>query len=104
MAESPAENLTYEQALAELEQIVRDLEDGQTGLEESLARYEKGICLIKRCYQQLSQAEQRIRLLTGVNEDGHAILQAFDHVPAMSTGKAEVRPQRKEQNQPDELC
>ena len=65
MSDSPPDNLTFEQALAELEGIVHELEDGQIGLEESLARYEKGVGLLKRCYGQLRQAEQRILLLTG---------------------------------------
>ena len=38
--------LTFEQALAELDRIVRELEDGKTGLEDSLARYEQGVALL----------------------------------------------------------
>ena len=66
MSESLLDTLTFEQALAEIERLVRELEEGQTGLEESLARYERGVGLLKRCYSQLQQAEQRILLLTGV--------------------------------------
>ena len=77
MNESPVENLTFEQALAELEQIVHDLEDGQISLENALDRYEKGVGLLKRCYTQLQQAEQRIQLLLGVTTDGQAALQPF---------------------------
>jgi exodeoxyribonuclease VII small subunit len=79
MSDAPPDNLTYEQALAELEQIVRDLEDGQTGLEESLARYERGVGLLKRCYGQLCQAEQRILLLAGVDEAGRPVTRPFEH-------------------------
>src|SRR5436309_14677832 len=74
----PSEGLTFEQSLAELEQIVRDLEDAQLGLDEALRRYEQGVGLIKRCQAQLQEAEQRILLLTGV-EDGQPVLQAFKH-------------------------
>src|SRR5438270_14011801 len=66
MTDCVPDELTFEEALAELEGIVRGLEDGQTGLEESLARYEKGVGLLKRCYGQLCEAEQRIMLLAGV--------------------------------------
>jgi exodeoxyribonuclease VII small subunit len=79
MSDSPPENVTFEQALADLEQIVRELEDGQTGLEDALARYEMGIGLLKRCYGQLRDAEQRILLLTGVGADGRPLLQCFEH-------------------------
>ncbi len=77
------ENTSFEQALAELEQVVRTLEDGQTGLEDALAQYEKGVGLIKRCYQQLSQAEQRIHMLCGEDDQGRPVLQPFNHASAM---------------------
>ena len=73
MQEPSCENTSFEQALAELEKIVRDLEDGQTGLEDSLKRYEQGIGLLRRCYAQLRAAEQRILVLTGEDGDGRPI-------------------------------
>ena len=79
MSQSPEEALTFEQALAELDRIVRDLEDGAIGLEESLARYEQGVGLIKRCYGQLRDAEQRILMLTGTDDNGQPLLQPFRH-------------------------
>ena len=78
MSSIPPEGPTFEQSLAQLEQIVRDLEDAQLGLDEALGRYEQGVGLIKRCQAQLQQAEQRILLLTGI-EDGQPVLQAFKH-------------------------
>jgi exodeoxyribonuclease VII small subunit len=90
METSPQDSLTFEQALAELDRIVHDLEDGQIGLEESLARYEQGVGLLKRCYAQLRDAEQRILLLTGVDEEGQPVLQPFQHT-ATAEGKAEIR-------------
>jgi exodeoxyribonuclease VII small subunit len=79
MSDSPPENWTFEQSLARLEEIVRELEDGQTGLEEALARYEAGVSLLKRCYTQLREAEQRILRLDGLDEEGKPILQPFQH-------------------------
>ena len=73
---------SFEQALSELEAIVRDLEDGTTGLDEALARYEAGIGLLKQCYGQLRQAEQRIVQLTGTDDDGQPQLAPFEHAAA----------------------
>jgi exodeoxyribonuclease VII small subunit len=73
------DNQTFEQCLAELERVVRDLEGGELGLEESLARYETGVGLLKRCYARLQQAEQRILLLTGMDPNGNPVTQPFEH-------------------------
>jgi len=51
---------TFEQARAELEQIVRKLEDGQTSLDESLRLWERGEQLHALCLARLDQAEQRV--------------------------------------------
>ena len=51
---------TFERARAELEQIVRKLEDGQTSLEESLRLWERGEQLHALCLARLDQAEQRV--------------------------------------------
>lgn len=82
--------MTFEQALAALEQIVHDLEDSEIGLEQSLARYEQGVSLIKRCYAQLREAEQRILLVTGTDEEGRPLLQPFQHVSS-DAGAVEVK-------------
>jgi exodeoxyribonuclease VII small subunit len=79
----PSDDLSYEESLAELDKIVRALEDGQIGLEESLVQYEKGVGLIKRCYEQLRKAELRIRMLCGQDEQGAPVLEPFAHAPAM---------------------
>ena len=49
MTDSPS----FEVALAEVEQIVRTLEDGATTLEDGLAKYERGVTLLKLCYGHL---------------------------------------------------
>jgi exodeoxyribonuclease VII small subunit len=103
MNEPASDPLTFEQALAELDRIVRELEDGQTSLEESLARYEMGIRLLKRCYAELRQAEQRIQLLTGVDEEGRPILQPFDHTATAEPNKADAKRRRKKPDDPENL-
>lgn len=75
--------LTFEQALADLEKVVRQLEDGQIGLEDALAQYEKGVGLLKHCHGQLQRAEQRILELTGQDEAGKPQTRVFEHQAAM---------------------
>jgi exodeoxyribonuclease VII small subunit len=87
MEPAPETTLSFEQALVELEKIVRDLEDGKTGLEESLARYEQGVGLLRRCYGQLRQAEQRIVELTGLDADGQPRTRPFQHAATMQEAK-----------------
>ena len=57
------EKMTFEQALGKLEKIVEQIESGKIGLEESIARYEEGIKLIKQCRAILDAAEKKIQLL-----------------------------------------
>ena len=54
---------TYEKAFAELQEVVKKLEDGGTSLEEALALYERGRALAKSCAELLEKAELRIRKL-----------------------------------------
>lgn len=61
-------NLTFEAALQALEQIVGQLEAGELTLEESLALFEQGQLLAKRCQQQLDNAHLRIEQLTADGE------------------------------------
>ena len=56
--------LTFEKALAELEQIVQKLERGDVPLEESVTIYERGEALKARCDELLRQAEARVEKIT----------------------------------------
>jgi exodeoxyribonuclease VII small subunit len=60
---------TFEEALAELEKILADIEGGQVGLEQSLSKYERGTFLIRHCRGVLSAAEKQIEILSKA-EDG----------------------------------
>lgn len=59
------EEITYEAAVARLEEIVRKLEQSREGigLEESMKLYEEGVSLVRRCYRELETAEQRVKVL-----------------------------------------
>jgi exodeoxyribonuclease VII small subunit len=56
--------LTFEQAIEELERIVSQLEGGKVPLEESVAIYERGEVLKRRCEELLRQAEARVEKIT----------------------------------------
>jgi exodeoxyribonuclease VII small subunit len=57
------EKPTFEEALGKLEKIVEQIESGQIGLEDSIARYEEGIRLVRQCRVILDAAEKKIQLL-----------------------------------------
>jgi exodeoxyribonuclease VII small subunit len=59
----PIDTLSFEEALAELEGIVRKLETGQGRLEEAVADYERGAALRKRCEALLADAEQKVQAI-----------------------------------------
>ena len=61
---------SFEEALAELEQIVSQIEGGQVGLEESLVKYERGTFLIQHCRGVLNLAEKQIELLSKSADGG----------------------------------
>jgi len=50
--------------MSEVESIIERIESGEVGLEESLAQYERGVALVRRCREILAATEQRIRDLT----------------------------------------
>ncbi len=56
----PKKELTFEQALAELQSVVERLEAGQVPLADSLALYERGMELVGLCNTKLDRAEQRV--------------------------------------------
>jgi exodeoxyribonuclease VII small subunit len=64
-ANKPAgEQPSFEEALAQVEQIIEQIESGEVGLEKSLADYERGIKLIALCRGRLEQAQLRVADLT----------------------------------------
>lgn len=54
----------FESAIAELEKIVKQLEDGDLALDKSLALFERGVELSRFCHAQLGEAQRRIEVLT----------------------------------------
>lgn len=62
----------FETSLDALEQLVEKMEHGEMSLEDSLAAYERGVGLYRRCQAALEQAELRVRLLSDPQDPGAA--------------------------------
>lgn len=77
----------FEQHLQEVEQVVKSLEGGKLGLEESIEKYEQGVKALRECYAILEKAEKKIQVLVK-EKDG--TLSAKD-----LEGPAEEKPSRK---------
>jgi exodeoxyribonuclease VII small subunit len=67
----PPEEMTFEQALEELQDVVAGLESGELALEDSLRLFERGQALADRCSQLLEQAELRLRQLVPDDKGGY---------------------------------
>ncbi|HLS90724.1 MAG TPA: exodeoxyribonuclease VII small subunit [Limnochordia bacterium] len=81
---SQEKELTFEEAFARLEQIVRQLEGGEVNLEESLRLFEEGVRLSRYCAQQLDAAEGKIvRLIE--KPDGTVDEEPFDVLPGAAS-------------------
>jgi exodeoxyribonuclease VII small subunit len=86
---------TFEEALAQLDAIVQELEEGQIGLAQGLTRYEEGVKLLKQCYQLLEHAGRRIELLSRVDSEGRAHGEPFDEGALSLEEKAQARGRRR---------
>jgi exodeoxyribonuclease VII small subunit len=67
---TPYDTFTYDQAYAELEAVLAQLEDGDLPLEQALALYEQGVALSSLCARKLADAELRVRQWQGVDAPG----------------------------------
>lgn len=79
-ANEPSPVADFEASLEQLEQLVEQMEHGELSLEQSLAAYERGVGLYRRCQAALEQAELRVRLLSDPErpEQGEAFGEAPD--------------------------
>jgi exodeoxyribonuclease VII small subunit len=69
--------MDFEKKLGRLEEIVGKMEDGEIALEESLKLFEEGVKLSRECNSQLSEAEQKVKLLLGIDSDGVPVTSDF---------------------------
>lgn len=90
-------NLSFEDSVKRLEQIVAQLDSGQSDLQTSLAQYEEGVSLLRKCHQTLETAKRRIAILRKIDENGQPILderledsfQSDESTPGRQTQAAE---------------
>ena len=81
MAPKDVSSKNFESAMEEIEQVVEQIESGELSLEESLAAYEKGVGLVKFCYQKLNEVEKRIEVLVK-DKESKLQLKVFENLPA----------------------
>ena len=82
MSQMEEKQPSFEDALAELEKIIGDLETGELTLDESLERYERGIKALNACRKVLGEAERKIQLLLRTSE-GELKTQPFEAEEAL---------------------
>jgi exodeoxyribonuclease VII small subunit len=68
-ADADVARLSFEEALAELEKIVRQLEGGQGGLEQAIDAYQRGVLLKRHCERKLAEAQAKIEQIA-IGPDG----------------------------------
>jgi exodeoxyribonuclease VII small subunit len=98
--ETASEQPTFESALARIECIVHELEEGQTGLAESLACYEEAVRLLKQCYGVLEKAERKIELLVGIDAAGNIVTEPFDDTATAERAESQVAPKPRRSASP----
>lgn len=76
MAKKKIENLSFEEALSELDTLVQQLEQGDLSLEDSMSTFERGLKLSQLSQQKLKDAEQKIQIL--MTQNGQQGLTDFD--------------------------
>jgi exodeoxyribonuclease VII small subunit len=80
--------MDFEKRLERLEKIVGKMETGELALEESLKLFEEGVRLSRECSSQLNDAEQKVKLLLGIDDDGQPVTSDFS---AHSENRAETK-------------
>ncbi len=69
--------MDFEKKIKRLEEIVSAMEDSDLALEKSLTLFEEGVKLSKECHVQLNEAENKVKLLTGVDQNGQPVTKDF---------------------------
>jgi exodeoxyribonuclease VII small subunit len=80
----------FETSLMDLEKIVRELEQGDLSLEESLKLFEDGVKLSRECQVRLNEAERRIEVLLK-DENGNPTLQTIETEDLASSSKPKIK-------------
>ena len=67
----------FEKKMEKLEEIAGAMEDGDLTLDKSLKLFEEGVKLSRQCNEQLNKAEEKVRLLLEIDEEGEALTEEF---------------------------
>lgn len=70
MADTPVDEMSFEAAMAELENVLAKLEGGDVALDDSIKLYERGAALKARCEKKLAEAEEKVAAIT-TDADGN---------------------------------
>ena len=81
MEQPDLQNISFEDALAQLEQIVRELESGRIKLDDAVAAYEKAVALKKLCSDRLAAAALKVEKIE-IGKDGALSTVPLDNVDA----------------------
>lgn len=72
MTDRPVDEMSFEEAMAELEQVLGQLERGDVALDDSIKLYERGAALKARCETKLKEAEEKVAAIT-LDADGNPV-------------------------------
>jgi len=100
--------IPFEEALAELQQLVSLLETGQVSLDQSLAQFERGVSLVSHCKSLLDQAHQRVEIVVSRQASGNVETAPFDvsatfdaEQPANATAESPAPPTKAKRRRPE---
>ena len=79
MAKPQKQAFNFEQALNQLTALIEQMEQGQLTLEQSLLHFEQGVTLVRQCQQALTDAEQKVKILT--EQQGELQLTPYETQP-----------------------
>ncbi len=69
---------SFESRLAELAELTAALEQGSLGLDEALAKFERGVGLLRQCREMLDTVERKVEILTGFDAEGRPVTRPFE--------------------------
>jgi exodeoxyribonuclease VII small subunit len=106
-AASQPPELSFEDAMSRLDEIVGAMETDRMPLEEMIRSYEEGIALLKNCRQRLDGARRRVELISADLESGKASTSSFDADAAAEQDDASIArqspPKRRKASEGDEI-
>lgn len=88
-AETDSPDLPFEDALGQLEELVREMESDQMPLEDLIQHYERGTALYRICEKRLDEAQGRIEIIRK-KQNGQSVLEPFDGESKADSGDSDL--------------